>query len=267
MKSVPRGVGAATIALAFALPVSGQTLLRLAPPEGQVSRYAFSVEMTMENPMIPTTGPLMTMRGVQTQTILGAAEEVIRTRTAFDSAEMTVGVPGAGPLPDISGSAFSIDMDPRGRMLNISADATPDGGGQEMVQSFLEGSDYYWLPETGVAAGDTWTQSVAVAMVAPMIPSGPAGPAESMEVEFTYTLAGLEDGRATITFAGPVESSLNMGGVTASLSGELSGSMVVDLTAGRYVRQESRANLELAMAGMTTPTETTMILELLTDSP
>ena len=132
MKPVLRGFGtAAMIALAFALPVSGQTLLRLAPPEGQVSRYVFSLEMTMENPMMPTSGPVITFRAHQTLTILSTAGDVIRGRTAIDSAAMTNAFPGAGPSPDLSGSVFAIDRDPRGRLIGSVAEDTPGGGAEQ----------------------------------------------------------------------------------------------------------------------------------------
>ena len=114
MKSVLRGVGAATIALAFALPVSGQTLLRLDPPEGQVSRYVYSMELNMANPMMPTSGPALSVRADQTLTILGATDEGIRARVAIDSAATTSAIPGA-VLPDLSGTSLTVEMDPRGR--------------------------------------------------------------------------------------------------------------------------------------------------------
>ncbi|WP_420461835.1 hypothetical protein [Candidatus Palauibacter sp.] len=95
MKSSWRGVAAATtLSLATVLaawgpppavspaPLRGPLLLRLVPPEGQVSRYAYSMETNMENPMMPSTGPLMTMRWQQTQTVLSVEDEVIRMRVA-----------------------------------------------------------------------------------------------------------------------------------------------------------------------------------------
>ena len=257
MRSIPRGVGAATIALAFALPVSGQTLLRLDPPEGQVSRYVYSMELNMENPMMPTSGPAMTLRAHQTQTILGATDEGIRTRVAIDSAATTSAIPGV-VLPDLSGTSLTVEMDPRGRLMNVAPDEPVGSPAGEVAQEFLEGANFFWLPEAGVAAGDSWTDAVPV-------PISMGGPAQTTEVEFTYTVTSLGDGQATITFAGPVEATLDMGGMPAGISGELNGSMVVDLAAGRYVRQESMMTLEMAIGGMAMPMETTTTLELVTD--
>ncbi len=258
MKSIPRGVGAATIALAFALPVSAQTLLRLAPPEGQVSRYVYSMEMTMENPMMPTSGPAVSVRWDQTLTTLSVIDEVITARATIDSAAATVAIPGAPPAPDLSGIAFEMDMDSRGVVLNIDAEETQGGEAEELARGLLEGSNFYRLPEAEVGSGDSWIAGVPV-------PLSMGGPAETTEVELTYTLTSLEDGRATITFTGPVESTLDLGGMPAGISGELNGSMIVDLAAGRYVRQESLMALEMAVGGMAMPMETTMTLELVTD--
>ena len=259
MKSVRRGAGTATmIALAFALPLSGQSLLRLAPPEGQVNLYVYSMEMSMKNPMMPIS---MTLRAHQTQTILSATDEVIRARTAIDSSTMTVSTPGGPPAPDLSGRAFTIEMDPRGRMLNVAADDAAGDDAEAVAEGLLESSNFFWLPEAEVAAGDSWTDIVPV----PLSMGSMGGPAATMEVEFTYTFTSLEDGQATITFTGPVESSLDMGGMPVSVSGELSGSLVVDVGEGRYVRQESRLSVEMGMGGMAMPVETTTTLELVTD--
>lgn len=258
MKSVPRGVGAATIALAFALPASGQTLLRLAPPEGQVSRYTFSMEVNAENPMMPTPGPMMTLRAHQTLTILSAAGEVIRARAVIDSAAMTNAISGAGPAPDISGSVFAIEWDPRGRFLGSVAEETPGGEAEQLARDLVEGADFFLLPEAEVGVGDSWTETAAV-------PLSLGGPVQTANVDLTYTVDSLEDGRGTITFTGPVASTLDMGGMSANVTGDLTGSMVVDLTEGRYVRQESRLGVDVALGGMTIPTETTTTLELVTD--
>lgn len=256
MKSVLRGVGAAAVALAFALPLSGQTLLRLAPPEGQVSRYTFSMELNMENPMMPP-GPAITLRAHLTQTILSATEEGIRAGAVIDSSSMTSLIPGANPV-DLSGSAFAIEMDPRGRLRNVVADEAADSEAQDFGEPLFEGTNFFWLPEAEVATGDSWTETVPVPMAV-------GGPAQITDVELAYTLSSLDDGRATIAFSGSVEASVDMGGMPASVSGELSGSMIVDLAEGRYVLQESLTKLEMAAGGMAMPLETTTRFELVTD--
>ncbi|MYE35234.1 MAG: hypothetical protein F4X23_10310 [Gemmatimonadales bacterium] len=255
MKSVLRGVATATIAFTFALPVGGQTLLRLDPPEGQVSRYVFSMEITAENPMMPASGPVMTLRVHQTRTILTATDEVIRGRTAIDSAAMTNAIPGAAPLPDLSGSVFAVEINPRGQHVSTVAEETPSGEAEQVGQDLVEGAEFFSLPEAEVGTGDSWTETVPV-------PLSLGGPAQTADVGLTYTLNSMEDGQATIAFTGAVESSLDMGGMSANVTGDLTGSMVVDLAEGRYVRQESRLNVDVVMAGMAIPTETTTTLKL-----
>ena len=72
---------AKAISLLTALSLSGQNpqapvLLRMVPPEGQVSRYAMSMQTDVDSPMAPSSGPVMTMRIQQTQTVLGVEDEV-----------------------------------------------------------------------------------------------------------------------------------------------------------------------------------------------
>ena len=38
------------------IPLEAPLLLRMAPPEGQVSRYAYTMETSVESPMMPSTG-------------------------------------------------------------------------------------------------------------------------------------------------------------------------------------------------------------------
>ena len=96
-------------------------LLRLVPPEGQVSRYAHTLETDIEMPMRPSNGPVMTRRSYQTQTVLSVEDEVIRFRTAIDSTttEMTIPMPGLDEWPDLSGSVSTTEMDTRGRVLGV----------------------------------------------------------------------------------------------------------------------------------------------------
>ena len=257
MKPVLRGVAAATIAVAFALPMSGQTLLRLVPPEGQVSRYVFFMELNVENPLQPVPGPALALRAHLTHTVMRVTPEGIRTGTAIDSASMISILPGVNSA-NLSGNTFTVERDPRGRLRDVVAEEAADAEAQEFGEPLFQGTDFFWLPEAEVATGDSWTENIA-------IPVSLAGPAQTVDVELTYTLTGLEGGRAAIAFSGPVEASIDMGGMPANISGELSGSMVVDLTEGRYLRQESSTSVHMSMGGMAVPMETTTTLELVTD--
>ena len=245
--------------LALALPLSGQTLLRLVPPEGQVSRYVLSMEVNVENPMMPVSGPAMTARVHQTSTVLSVTDEATRMRTSIDSSSMMIAMPGAGAAPDLAGTVFAVETDARGRLVSVVAEETAGAATAEVAEGLMQGSGFFWLPEAEVAAGDTWSENAPV-------PLSLGGPVQTVDVGLTYTLDGMEGDRATITFAGPIETTLDMGGMPANMAGELTGSMVVDLAAGRFVSQESRLDIEMALGGMAIPFETTTTVELVTNS-
>ena len=92
-----------------AAPLDTPILLRLVPPEGQVSRYTQSTQTTVENPMLPSS-PAMTMRIHLTQTVLSVEDEVIRGRVTIDSitTTMATSVPGMD-MPDFSGSVLTAE--------------------------------------------------------------------------------------------------------------------------------------------------------------
>ncbi|MDE2944768.1 MAG: DUF6263 family protein [Gemmatimonadota bacterium] len=246
------------------IPLEGPLLLRMAPPEGQVSRYAFSMETSMEGPMMPSTGgPLVTMAWQQVQTVLSADDEVFRVRGAVDSASTTFGMPMPGMddmLPDLSGMSFTVDMDPRGSVLQVvESEGVPEGAGVS-VESMLQGAGHSVLPEEEVSPGDSWMVETPIEM-----PLGTGG-TMSMDMEFTYTFVSLDDGLATLSFEGPMDMDMDMQGMAMSGSGTLSGTLVVDLIEGRHVSQTSRQNMEMSVAGTSMTVNTTTALELLPDS-
>ncbi|WP_419165062.1 DUF6263 family protein [Candidatus Palauibacter sp.] len=172
---------------------------------------------------------------------------------------MAMAMPGMDDLPDLSGSAFTFDMDTRGGMLRfIETEGLPDDAGLSLESMFGE-SNYYVLPEEEVGPGDSWT------LDAPMsLPMGPDGTV-SMDVELVYTFVSLEGSRATLSFEGPIDMNLDVGGVGMSGSGTMTGTTVVNLAEGRYQSQTSRMNLDMSMAGMTMKSNSTTTLELMPD--
>lgn len=240
-------------------PLDTPLLLRLAPPEGQVSRYAQTTQAEVENPMMPPT-PVMTMSTHQTQIVLGVADEVIRFRTTIDSASTTMAMaPPGTDMPDFSGSVLTTEMDARGRILGvISAEGMPDVPGFSPESLFREAS-YFVFPEDEVGPGDSW------AMDAPMsLPMGPAG-AMSMDVAMTYTFVSLEGSLATLSFEGPIDMQLDAAGAGMTATGTMSGTMVVDLAEGRFRSQSTRASFDMNMAGMAVETNVTTTMELIPD--
>lgn len=239
-------------------PLDTPILLRLAPPEGQVSRYVHSTQAEVENPMMPSS-PVMTMSTYQTQTVLRVEDEVIRSRATIDSitTTMATSVPGMD-MPDFSGSVLTAEMDTRGRMLGVTSTEGLDVPGFN-PESFFREAGYFVFPEEEVSPGDSWT------MGAPMnLPMGPAGEM-SMDLTMTYTFVSLEGSLASLSFEGPIEMEMEFGGGGMSATGTMTGSMVVDLAEGRFRSQSSRASFDMNMAGMTMETNVTTTMELLPD--
>jgi len=267
------GIAAATaLSLLTPLASSGQdtpppsgtldtpVLLRLAPPEGQVSRYATSMQTDVDSPMTPSSGPVMTIRIHHTQTVLGVEDDVIRIRTTMDSMSTTSAMPGMTDMvPDFTGSTMTVETDTRGRQLGVTgSEGMPDGGAS--LDGFLQQSSHFVLPEHEVSPGDSWTQD------APMsLPMGPTGGPTSMEVEITYTLVSLEGSLATLSFEGPFNMDADMAGMGMTGSGTMAGTMVVDLAEGRFQSQSSRTSLDMNMAGMTMKSTITTTMELIPD--
>lgn len=256
------GVATATaLSLLTASTVAGQSpqapvLLRLAPPEGQVSRYSLTVETEMDNPMMPSSGPFMTMRLLQTQTVLGVEDEVIRYRTTIDSTTMTTAMPGMDMLPDLTGSTVTTEFDTRGRQLRVTGlDSPPE------VAGFSPGSlsSQFVLPEEEVRPGASWTREAPLNM--PMSPAGSA----SAEVAMTYTFVSLEGSFATLSFEGPIDVEVDMAGMGVAATGTMTGTMVVDLGEGRFHSQSTQTSLDMDMGVMTMKTTSRMTMELLPD--
>lgn len=250
---------AAALALASPLSLSGQaTLLRMKPPEGQVTRYTFSMEATMENPMMPSTDPVFTVRGHQTQMIVSVVDGVIRVRATLDSMAVTSAI-GADQMPDLSGSVFTMEMDERGKVLRvIDTEGLPDDGAL-MLGEMFENPDYFLLPEDAVAPGDTWVSAGTV-----NLPLGDA--AMDTSSEFSLEFESLEGNLATIAFEGPMQVRMDMGGMGVDATGTMSGSFVIDLEAGRYHGQEMRLNVDMNVGGMAMSMETVTTLTLVPGS-
>lgn len=265
---------AAAAALSFSTPVASYAqdpptpaepldtpiLLRLAPPEGQVSRYAYSIQTEMESPMMPTNGPAMTMHMRQTHTVLSVADEVIRLRTTIDSTSTAMPMPVPGmEMPDFSGSTTTTEMDTRGRVLGvIDTEGMPAIAGFN-PEDFLQRSSSFVLPEEEVTPGDSWTQDVPMEL-----PMGPGG-SMSMGIATTYTFVGLDGSLATLSFEGPIEMEMEVAGGGMTATGTMSGTMVVDLAQGRFRSQSTHASFDMNMAGMTMETNVTTTMELIPD--
>ncbi len=269
MNAGSRTAAAATalfLLAAFPLPgLSAQdsqapVLLRLAPPEGQTSRYAMSMQVDMDAPMAPASGPMMTMRMEIGQTVMAVGDDVIRYRQTIDSMTMTSAMPGMGDMmPDLSGTAFTVETDARGQMLGVTGSEGSLEATDARVEALLQGSSYFIFPEEEVSPGDSWTQEV------PMdLSMGTGG--GSADVAVAYTFVGLEGSVATVSFDGPIDTEVDMGGMAMAVTGALTGTMVVDLDAGRFRSLASEANVDIDMGAMAVKSTTTVTMELLPGS-
>ncbi len=240
-----RAAGAATIALMIVLPLQGQSvLLRMNPAEGLVSRYVIGNETFMDNPMMQTDGPVSASEMFQTQTVLSVVGDIVEMRTVIDSSTMTSAVPGAAAaMPDLSGTASTIKMDTRGRVIELSdvGDLPPEA--QQMI-SQIGGGGFFQLPEDPVGPGDTWVGELDLD-----IPAGMGG-SMVLDMSITYTLGSVDGDLASVTFEGPLTMSGSAQGMTMDGAGDLSGTAVFDVAKGRIQDTTSQMGFDINVAGM-----------------
>lgn len=243
-----------------AVPLDTPILLRLAPPEGQVSRYVYSTQAEVENPMMPSNSNSTTLRINETHTVLSVEDEVIRVLATIDSASatMSMAMPGTDPVPDFSGSVLTMKTDTRGRMLGVFFAEGLAESAEFDPASIMRRSSPFMLPEEEVNLGDSWTVDVPMSL-----PIGTAG--MSMEVAITYTFVNLEGSLAALSFEAPIDLQLEVegGGMTATCT--MTGTMVVDLAEGRFQSQSSRASFDMNLPGMTMEANVTTSMELVPD--
>lgn len=253
-----RAAGAATLALAVVLPLHGQSvLLRMNPDEGLVSRYVVGSEVFMDNPMMPSDGPISTTEMFQTQTVLSVVGDIVEMRTVIDSSTITSGMPGmpAG-MPDMDGMASTIKIDTRGRVIELSDVGELPPEAQQMI-SQLGGGGFFQLPEDPVGPGDTWIGNLDLDLPAGM------GGSMTLDMNITYTLVSIDGDLASVSFAGPITMSGSAQGMTMDGTGDLSGTAVFDVAKGRVQDTDSQMGLDLSVAGMTMAMETNNTMHLI----
>ena len=237
-RTINRGLvaAAALSALAFAIPLSGQTLLRLAPPEGQVSRYVIESETSV-------AGSVMSTQQIyRTETIASVAGDVIEIQAVVDSSTSTEAMPGMGG-PDLSGMSYTFGVDARYRVSGLTDAGTlsPD---EEAAVSAMLGSSFFELPEGEVSPGDSWSGQVTSE-----IPAA-GGSTLTMETEMTYTLVSVDGDLAEISLEGTITMSGNAGGMPIDGGGGVSGNAVFDTGRSQLHSHESVMTVDLSMGGM-----------------
>lgn len=237
---------AAALAMVFATPLFGQSvLLRMNPAEGLITKYVIGTETYMDSPMIPTDGPVATTEMHQTQTILSVDGDVVEVQTTVESMDVTSAMPGADAgVPDMDGSTYTIKMDTRGRLVELSDMGDLPAEAEPMV-SQMAGGSFFQLPEEEVSPGDTWSAGLDMDL-----PAGGGG-SMTLDMELTYTLVSVDGDLASVSFEGPITMTGSAQGMTMDGTGGMSGTAVFDVGKGRIDSTESEMSIDMNVMGMT----------------
>jgi len=233
--------------LAVAAPLSAQeVLLRMKPPQGQVTHYLLDVETYMKGGpmaqmMTDTTAPFMRMSTWVTNTVTAAAGDEFTLNQVMDSVHMaSPAMPQLeqmmGQMTDMMKGMETVSrMTSRGRMMAFQVNLPPalksmmgaQGGAMDMGGGANSNSmsSFVLLPERPVRVGASWQDSMTVSLDS----AGAAGAKATFTA--TFTLKRMEGRVAVIgvdgtfrTAGGPVP-----GGVSFTLTGETR----LDVDAGR----------------------------------
>lgn len=233
--------------LAAATPLSAQVLLRMTPPDGQVTHYELTTETFVKGGqfaqmMADSNAPFMRVAAWQTSTVSATGAGEFTMTQVVDSAraeypampQMAQMTPQVGEM--MKGTKTVSRMTDRGRVVSVDVTLSPGleqlraqaaGGGMGMGRS--EGrsnlSSFWLLPPNPVRVGDTWRDSMSVALDS-------AGPSPTtMSFAGAYTLTRMEGRTAVIGITGTLTTS---GGTLASpLAFKVTGEAQLDLDAGR----------------------------------
>ncbi len=253
-----RSAALATVLLAAGLPVRGQSvLLRLAPDEGLVSRYALEMETYMNAPMMSSDQPMMVGQMYTTQTVVAVRGDTVEYRMVTDSADFhSPAMPMMEQsMPDLTGTVQMMKLDKRGRVIEMPGEDTLPAETQQMMKR-MNGVGLE-LPENEVSPGDTWTAHIETGG-----PSTPGGEM-NMTMDITYTLMSLSAGMATIEFEGPLTLTGSANGMSMDGTGSMSGSMVFDADRGRLAGTDTQMEFNMAMQGMNMTMNQTMHMQLI----
>jgi len=243
--------------LAVAAPLSAQdVLLRMKPPQGQVTHYLMGVETFMKGGpmaqmMTDTTVPFMRMTGWITNTVTAAAGDEFTLNQVLDSAQ--IASPAMPQLEQMMGQMTGLmkgtetisRMTSRGRMMAVQVNlpaalksmmAAQGGREMDMGSGANSGtmSSFVLLPERPVRVGTSWQDSMTVSLDS----AGAAGAKATFAA--TFTLKRMEGRVAVIgvdgtyrMVGGPVP-----GGATFTLTGETR----LDVDAGRATAMTAEMN-------------------------
>jgi len=227
-------------------PVSAQgVLLRINPPQGQVTHHLMVVETYMKGgPMAQmaadTSLPFMRMHGWQSSTVTAASGEEHTVTQVIDS--MRVESPGMPQMAAMIGQVGDMmkglktvtRMTSRGQVTSLNVTLPPAAQALAGAQGGAMGmgggtgptmSSFVLLPERPVRVGGTWRDSMTVALDSAGVSGGAA------KFVATFTLKAMEGRVAVIALDGV----LTMSGTSmpADMALTLTGEEKLDLDAGR----------------------------------
>lgn len=215
-----------------------QVTLRLAPPQGQVSRYRVetSTAIDMMQGSVNATSIL-----VMTATVTAAAGDERTIRTVIDSFRIEAPGMPMPPVPELVGSSTTVRMTTRGQVLETTYsndELTQAFGGMAgpAGQSFQAGMT---LPEGPVAVGHQWSDSNTVHTDGGGMGNVEVTTRAQYTLERVFQRAGARI--AVVAIRGTIAQ--NAGMMTAE--GTMEGSMEFDLSAGRWVN--NRMTVEMTM--------------------
>jgi hypothetical protein len=238
---------AIVLALLTAAPLSAQeVLLRLRPPQGQVTPYVMTMEMWMKGgPMAQmttdTVSPFMRMTAWMTNSVTAAAPEEFTMSQAMDSVRVeTPAMPAMAPMMGqmgdmMTGTKTITRSTSRGQVKTMEVELSPamldmiKASGQS--PSAMGGvnnnplQQFYLLPERPVRVGASWRDSMTVAMDS----AGMAG--GTMTYAATFTLRRMEGQVAVIGIDGRVV--IAGGPLPAPTTMTITGDTRLDLTSSR----------------------------------
>ncbi len=240
-----RSFAAAVAALGLLLPaapLSAQVLLRINPPEGQVTRYRIVVETyvtggQMAAMMTDPSQPMNRMTMYQTRAVTAKSADRVTFRETIDSASMES--PAMPQMAQMMGQATAAlrgmvteqVITTRGKIVSSQV---VSGGPQDMGQmgqgrgrggpmgntsNRENGRMLVLLPEGPVRVGDSWTDT--------MTTTSDAG---AMTMIATFRLERMEGSTAVLGFTGSMSSPMGQGG---TMSMQMTGELRLDTTNSR----------------------------------
>jgi hypothetical protein len=239
--------------LALALPAAlsaQQTLLRLAPPQGQVSRYRIET----------TTSIDMAMAAIEARTFMEMTARVTAAQgdertveTVVDSFRMESPTMPMPEMPSLVGSSTTVRMNTRGEVLETTYSGeglTETFGGVTgpAGQGFQAGIR---LPEQAVAVGHQWSDSTTV-----QTDAGPMGEATvTSRMQYTLERVFARDGARIALVA--IQGTITQAAGAMTADGTMRGSMEFDLDAGRWVTNRMTVEMRMNVGTEATMTVTT----------